>query len=430
MIGFAGLSHLGLNYSLATAAKGFEVVAYDPDPALAARLRMGYFPIEEPGFRELWTAHRSRLRYTSDPAELSTCTVVFYALDVRTNERNESDLAPLTALIEGTADRLATGAAAVVLSQVRPGYMRAFLAGRAERTKQPLADIAARWYYQVETLIFGAAVQRAMEPERYVVGAAAPANPLPAPYRAWLDAFGCPVLVMRYESAELAKIAINFFLVSTVSTTNTLAEVCEAIGADWGEIAPALRLDQRIGPHAYLKPGLGIAGGNLERDLVTIQGLATEHGTEAGIVAAWQRNSAHAKGWALRTLQREVLAPKPAARIALWGLAYKQDTHSLKNSAAIELLRAIEGTDCHAYDPVARIDPAAFPRVTVHARALDALTGADALVIMTPWRQFADIPPSSIRQRLSGDWVIDPYGVLDAGACRASGLRYARLGCA
>jgi UDPglucose 6-dehydrogenase len=125
-----------------------------------------------------------------------------------------------------------------------------------------------------------------------------------------------------------------------------------------------------------------------------------------------------------------VLGPKPAARIALWGLAYKQDTHSLKNSAAIELLRAIEGTDCHAYDPVARIDPAAFPRVTVHARALDALTGADALVIMTPWRQFADIPPSSIRQRLSGDWVIDPYGVLDAGACRASGLRYARLGCA
>ena len=84
------------------------------------------------------------------------------------------------------------------------------------------------------------------------------------------------MLVMRLESAELAKIAINFFLVSTVATTNTLAEICEAIGADWNEIAPALRLDRRIGPHAYLKPGLGIAGGNLERDLVTVQSLAAQ----------------------------------------------------------------------------------------------------------------------------------------------------------
>ena len=87
-----------------------------------------------------------------------------------------------------------------------------------------------------------------------------------------------------------------------MSTTNTLAEICEAIGADWSEIAPALKLDRRIGPHAYLKPGLGIAGGNLERDLVTVKGLAKEFGTEAGIMDAWQRNSAHAKSWALRIL--------------------------------------------------------------------------------------------------------------------------------
>jgi UDPglucose 6-dehydrogenase len=426
MIGFIGLSHLGLNYSLATAAKGFEVVAFDPDAALVAQLQQGIFPIEEPGFIPLFTANRARLRYTADPAALAACDVVFYALDVRTNERNESDLAPLTALIESTVPALGAQATMVVLSQVKPGYTRTLAARLAARPDTKVKS----FYYQVETLIFGAAVQRAMEPERYMVGAADPAAPVPAPYRAWLDAFGCPVLVMRYESAELAKIAINFFLVSTVATANSLAEVCEGIGADWSEIIPALRLDKRIGPHAYLKPGLGIAGGNLERDLVTVQGLAAEHATDAGIVAAWQHNSIHRKGWALRAVRQHVLGPKPAARLAVWGIAYKQDTHSIKNSAAIELLGALTGSEIRAYDPAAKISPDQFPHVKLPSTALDALDQADALVIMTPWKEFSGVSPNVIRARLRGTMVIDPYGMLDRRACEAAGLRHFQLGCA
>jgi len=425
MIGFIGLSHLGLNYSLATAAKGFEVMAFDPDTALVASLQQGRFPIDEPGFNALFAENRARLHYSADPAALAKCDLVFYALDVRTNERNESDLAPLTALIEGTIPALATNATVVVLSQVRPGYTRA-LATR-------LAGNGAKFggfYYQVETLIFGAAVQRAMEPERYMVGAADPGAALPVSYQKWLKAFGCPILVMRYESAELAKIAINFFLVSTVATSNTLAEVCEAIGADWSEIVPALRLDRRIGQHAYLKPGLGIAGGNLERDLVTVQGLASEYQTEAGIVAAWQRNSAHRKDWALRALRREVLPAQPSARLALWGIAYKQDTHSTKNSAAVELMGSLPGCKLQAYDPVARIDPARFPQVRLSPDALAALDQADALVIMTHWKEFSAVPVPEIASRLAGRLVIDPYGMLDARACAAAGLRHLRLGAA
>ncbi len=420
MIGFIGLSHLGLNTSLATAAKGFDVVCYDPDPKRVEGLRNAVFPIEEPGFRELYLECRSRIRYTSDLVEISGCGLVFYALDVSTNERNESDLGPLTTLIESTASSLTKGATAVVMSQVRPGYMRSLA------PRMPMEG--GQWYYQVETLIFGAAVQRALEPERYIIGAADPKAPLPAPYRSWLEAFKCPVLVMRYESAELAKIAINFFLVSTVSTTNLLAEVCEAIGADWSEIAPALRLDRRIGPHAYLKPGLGIAGGNLERDLVTIQGLAAEHGTDAAIVEAWQRGSARAKFWALRVLDREILHSKPAARIAVWGLAYKQDTHSIKNSAAIELIRTLTGCEIHAYDPSAVLDAGMLPNLTLHGSAMDALAGADALAVMTPWKEFSAFSGDDIKSRMKGTLVVDPYGALDAGACAAAGLRHLQIG--
>ena len=420
MIGFIGLSHLGLNYSLATAAKGFDVICYDPDKDLVGRLRDGNFPIEEPGFRELFLKHRARLRYTSDLPEIGKCGLVFYSLDIRTDDRNGSDLGPLTALIEGTAPCLASGSVAVVMSQVRPGYVR----GLSTRIKPQVAS----WYYQVETLVFGAAVQRAMEPERFIVGSPSPEAPLPEAYRAWLSTFQCPTLVMRYESAELAKIAINLFLVSSVSATNMLAELCEAIGADWTEIAPALRLDKRIGPHAYLNPGLGISGGNLERDLVTVQGLAHEFGTEAGTVDAWQRNSAHSKSWALRVLERELLRSKPAARIAVWGLAYKQDTVSVKNSASLELIRALVECQFHAYDPSARVDGTEFPNLTVHPKAMDAVANADALAIMTPWKVFSTISPVAVAAKLGGRLVVDPHGMLEHRACGSAGLRHFQIG--
>jgi UDPglucose 6-dehydrogenase len=421
MIGFAGLSHLGLNYSLATAAKGFDVVAFDPDPELTARCAAGDFPIEEPGFRELFAEHGARLRYTSAPTALAECDLVFYSLDIRTNDRNESDVGPLTTLIQDTAPHLLAGTTAVVLSQVSPGYMRQLGAGMRDCSP-------AVFYYQVETLIFGRAVERAMEPERFIVGAADPTRSLPIRFQEWHAAFGCPVLVMRFESAELAKIAINFFLVSTVATTNTLAEVCEVIGADWGEIVPALRLDKRIGPYAYLSPGLGIAGGNLERDLVTIQKIATEHGTEAGVVSAWQANSRHRRDWALRRIHEMVLSKNAEPRLAIWGLAYKQDTHSVKNSPALALAQSLPAIEKVAYDPMVKSLGEPVPGLSIAASALEACDGADALALMTPWPEFSSIDPRSIRKRMRDDVLIDPFGLLDRQACHAAGFSYHKLG--
>ena len=421
MIGFIGLSHLGLNYSLATAAKGFDVVAYDPDAMLTARCAAGEFPIEEAGFGDLFAQHRARICYTSDETALAECELVFYSLDVRTNDRNESDPGPLTALIRATAPKLSPGTIAVILSQVAPGYTRQL---RTELREILVAD----FYYQVETLIFGRAVERAMQPERFIVGADDPARSLPAPLQAWHAAFKCPVLVMGLESAELAKIAINFFLVSTVTTTNTLAEICEAIGADWNEIVPALRLDRRIGPHAYLKPGLGIAGGNLERDLVTVQSLADRHGTEAGIVTAWQRNSRQRRGWAIRQIQRAFPAKDHQAVLAVWGFAYKPDTHSTKNSPSLELMRALRGHQIRAHDPVAQIDATEFPHVTIFSSPLAAAEGADALLVMTPWSSYASLPIKELRNLLRGRVIIDPYAVLDETQCRDLGFEYYRLG--
>ena len=116
---------------------------------------------------------------------------------------------------------------------------------------------------------------------------------------------------MAYESAELAKISINFCLVASIAVANTLAEVCERVGANWSDIAPALKLDKRIGQGAYLSPGLGIAGGNLERDLRTIVQIGEAKKTDVGVVKAWLANSAHRKDWTWQVLQDHCAIPAP-----------------------------------------------------------------------------------------------------------------------
>ncbi len=423
MIGFVGLSHLGIVYSVATAAQGLDVRAFDPSRALCEQLGQGRFPVFEPGLAEAFAQHRPRLAFSSNARDLAACRVVFFSLDVVTDAQNRSDLHPLERLVEEVLACLSPGAVLVILSQVHPGFTR----GLAQRLAARFEAARAGLFYQVETLVFGNALERALRPERFIVGCESPADPLPPAYQSWLATFPCPVLPMRYESAELAKIAINLFLVSSVTTTNTLAELSERVGAEWSEIAPALRLDRRIGPHAYLAPGLGLAGGNLERDLVTFRRLADECGSEAGVVTAWQANSAYRRDWVLRVLHTAVLSRQPQARIAIWGLAYKAHTRSTKNSPALALIEALPHIEKRAYDPQVRL-PEAAPNLMQVDSALDACAGAEALAILTPWPEFREVDLSAVRSHLSGRVVIDPFGVLDPAGCAAQGFTCLRLG--
>jgi UDPglucose 6-dehydrogenase len=233
---------------------------------------------------------------------------------------------------------------------------------------------------------------------------------------------------MRFESAELCKIAINCCLVSSISVANTLAELCEGIGANWSEIVPALKLDRRIGAYAYLTPGLGIAGGNLERDLATVVRLADGIGSDAGVVKAWIANSRHRKRWAVDTINTAVLEGNPDATVAVWGLAYKENTASVKNSPSLATIAALPDAKLVLHDPVVDASVVAHKKATAAADALAALDGADALMILTPWPQYRAIAPAAIAAAMRGRAVLDPYAVLDAGAARAAGLRLYTLG--
>jgi UDPglucose 6-dehydrogenase len=415
-VGFVGMTHLAINSIAAMAARGFDVVGFDPDNNRTYALDRGELPFTEPDLPEYFAKHGQRMTFSSDTKILERCDVVYVAPDVTTDDRGASDLEPLFDLIGVANASMRDDAILVILSQVPPGFTR-----RLTRTKSTL-------FCQVETLIFGRAVERAMHPERYIVGCDDPAKPLPPAFAEVLKRYHCPVLPMRYESAELCKISINMFLVASVTTSNVIGELCEAIGADWSEIAPALRLDRRIGPHAYLNPGLGISGGNLERDLTTFCNFSDEHGTDSSVVRAWIGNSSYRKDWPLRVLHRYVLAQSDVSVLGLLGLTYKENTNSIKNSPSLRLLHALKSIEIRAYDPAAPEAEDYHPNFTRLDAAIDAVDGVVALVIMTPWPEFRALSPVEIASRMRGDTVIDPYRMLDPQACADAGLRHIVLG--
>jgi len=353
--------------------------------------------------------------FTTDIKALSRCHIVYVSIDIPTNDNGESDLVPIKKIIGQVSEVLGPDACLVILSQVSPGFTRQIAIDRK------------KLFYQVETLIFGRAVERAMYPERFIVGCDDPSAPLPRPLRNFLNTFNCPILQMRYESAELAKISINICLVASISAANTLAEICEKIGADWAEIVPALRLDRRIGHYSYIVPGLGISGGNLERDLHSVLRLSANHHTDGGVISSWLSNSQRQKNWPFEILKEIVLTKNTEATIAVLGLAYKENTNSTKNSPALLLIEKLSNCKIKAYDPV--VDTfVAGTHVSRTSSALEAANGADAVAIMTPWPDFRGITADSLAQHMTGRVVIDPYKVLDGKILRAQGFTYATLG--
>lgn len=406
IIGYAGMTHLGLVSSVAAAEKNFSTICFDFDIKLIEDIKSGHPPNSEPMLVELLGKNKNKLTFTSDIRELCKCDIVYISLDVPTDNLGNSNLLAVDEMLSQIFSVIEPNSILVLLSQVPPGFTRSKL-----RSKYTLL-------YQVETLVFGDAVNRALFPERFIVGCDDPSHSLPKIYEDFLSAFHCPIISMGFESAELSKISINMFLVAQIATANTLAELCERNGANWSEIIPALKLDKRIGKYSYLKPGLGISGGNLERDLATIKRLGMHFGTDIGVINAWISNSQHRKGWPFKVLNDQLLSLDRAKKftVAILGLAYKENTNSVKNSPAIELIEKIgDLANIMVYDPVVKFEKFYNAKIRECHSAIKAVENADALVIMTPWEEFRTLDLSTVASKMAGNLVIDPYGMIPKG---------------
>jgi UDPglucose 6-dehydrogenase len=411
-VGFVGASHLGQVYSAATAAAGIEVTLIDPDGPLISTLRLAP-SVAEPGLDDAWRKTRNRRTCSTDIHKSRDCDLVFVSKDVPTDDNGESRADLIESLAHDVFAALSgSGIPVVLLSQVTPG------------TTRRLASEYELLSYQVETLVIGQALSRASHPERHIVGVADVTVGLHPRHSEWLDVFPATIHVMNYESAELSKIAINLFLAASVSTTNSVAELARSLGASWDDIAPTLRTDRRIGPHAYLTPGLGLSGGNIERDLAAFLRLAKEGRVDSSVIEAFVRSSKHHRDWTLRQLATVDLPSR--AVVAVLGIAYKAGTASTKNSPALEVLDALVDCEIRVHDPHAVLDER-HSQIRQIENWREAVTGADCLIVMTPSAEYASIDVDDILELVRGTTIIDPNRVLSRFDWKAAGYDYRSL---
>ena len=231
---------------------------------------------------------------------------------------------------------------------------------------------------------------------------------------------------MKYESAEFTKISINIFLASSVTTTNTLSELCEKIGADWSEITPALQMDRRIGRYAYIKPGLGISGGNLERDIKNVFNFSIKNKTDNKIIKSIILNSRYRKRWIYNMFLEKVLKNKKNPKVCILGLTYKENTSSLKNSPSISLIKKLKRYKVSVYDPGVKNKKINYP-VHQSNNIFEATSKADVLLILTPWKIFSLIEPKTLKRVMKGKVIIDPYRVLNEEKFKKYGFSYFTL---
>ena len=181
-----------------------------------------------------------------------------------------------------------------------------------------------------------------------------------------------------------------------------LAQVCEKISADWYEIIPALRLDKRIGKNAYLKPGLGISGGNIERDIISIQKILKKNQQPLSILKTFQENSQYMKSWVYRILKQEkILSKKNKYNIGILGLAYKENTNSIKNSPALYLLKKLKSNKVSVYDPKVKLERK-IKNCVQSDNIKSLIRNSNVIVLMTPWPEFNEI----------NNWFLPSYNEL------------------
>ena len=421
-IGVVGLSHLGIVASVCLAADGLDVIAVDGDAPTVDALTSGKPPIYEPGLDSLLAA--AAPAFTTSYSALADCGLVIIAVDTVTDAENQSDLSVLEAHIEKVLPWVPADGVVALMSQVPVGYTRRLLA----KLQASRPDVRTRLYYWVETLVIGDAVSRYRRPERIIIGGPGAEAAAEPELDALLARFGCPVFRMNYESAELTKAAINFYLATSVTFANVLADLCETTGASMRAMLPALRGDRRIGPAAYIRPGLGIGGGNIERDLVHLRELADARGVDSTMFRLILARSAGRYAWLREALERNAFACTREPRIAVWGLAYKKNTRSTKNSLTLRVIEDFAGrARLVIYDPAATL-PAPPPGTEIAASAAAALADADALVILTDWDEFASFAPETIHRALRRPVVVDAVGALDRRRAQAAGLTHVAVG--
>jgi UDPglucose 6-dehydrogenase len=416
-----GAGYVGLTTAACFARLGHRVVCADVDETKVAALSRADISPHEPGLAGLVEEglREERLRFVLGvPANLSDMDFVFLAVPTPTGEGGAADLSAVIEVLAQTRDHLPASCIVVIKSTVPVGTTErvAGLLGRSDVT------VVAN----PEFLREGHAVEDFLHPQRVVVGSADETSALRV--LSLYAATGAPAVITGSASAELVKYASNCFLAMKLSYVNTLAELCEHVGADIEHVTEGMRLDERIGS-AFLDPGPGWGGSCLPKDTKALLATSESADVDFPLLRAAIDTNTHQAHRVVGKIRDAAGGSLAGVRICILGLTFKAGTDDLRDSPALVVaeLLASEGADLTGYDPCVPEGSALGPVRVVKSPHLAAKDAA-VIVVLTEWPEFADVDWTRMAEQVRQPVVVDSRDLLPAEKAQAAGFRLIATG--
>jgi UDPglucose 6-dehydrogenase len=421
-IGVIGAGWVGLVTAACFADMGHEVVVRDVVPERIADLEAGRIPIHEPGLGELLERNASQVRYTLDIADVfSDARLAFVCVPTPPTYSGDADLSAVWQVLDELRE-LEEGTVLVMKSTVPVGTGEKV---RAQLDSRGLDHVG--YVSNPEFLAESTALNDFMHPDRIVIGAfrAKDGDAVAALY----DPIAAPVVRTDVASAEMVKLASNAFLATKISFINEIANVCEETGADVALVAEGMGLDRRIGS-LFLRPGIGYSGSCLPKDVTALKQLAGNSGYHFQLLTAVIEVNELQKRRVVGKLLKH-LGTLQGKTIALLGLAFKPDTNDMRDAPSLILGPRLlaEGADVRGWDPIT-LDEArrVLKGVELTDSLAEALSGADAAVIVTEWAELRSLASPELRELMRNPLIVDGRNLLDPDTARAAGFTYEAIG--
>lgn len=428
-ISIIGSGYVGLVTGACFADVGHHVICVDNDAAKVKQLKAGQVPIYEPGLEEI--IHRNvsarRLEFTGDIQEgVERSQIIFIAVPTPPLPDGDVDLS----FVEKVAREIAgvlTDYRVIVDKSTVPVKTGEKVAESIKRYNRHGAkfDVVSN----PEFLREGCAVADLMHPDRIVIGAQSE-HAIDLMKKVY-EPFMAPILVTDVSSAELIKHCANSFLALKISYINAVSAICEASGADVERVADGIGMDHRIG-RDFLNAGIGYGGSCFPKDIAAFIAISEQLGTPFALLKEVERINEGQKTRFLKAI-RETLWVLREKRIAIWGLTFKPDTDDIRSSVAIELVEQLlrEGAHVVAYDPKG-MDKARTIKAIADAEfassALEAVNDAEALIIATDWKEFANVDFAVLKKNMRTPIIFDGRNLLNRETMRQFGFDYYSIG--
>ena len=417
-VGVIGVGWVGLVTAACFAELGHPVVARDILAEKVEALSRGEITIHEPGLGDLLKRNAERITFTTEMSELlDGARLLFVCVDTPPTYSGDADLSRVRTVIE---ELPADSEHVLIMKSTVPAGTGASI--RRDRPGLPYVSCP-------EFLKEGTAVADFMNPDRVVVGSDSGDEQAAAAVAGLYEPLGGEILHTDVASAEMIKLASNAFLATKISFVNEIANVCEEVGADVGEVARGMGLDERIGS-SFLRAGIGYGGSCFPKDVSALKMLAGNTGYHFQLLTAVIEVNELQKRRVVGKLEKH-LGSLLGKRIALLGLAFKPDTDDMREASSLVLAARLqgEGAEVVAYDPVASERAGELlSGVEMADSALAALEGADAAVLVTEWGEFGQLDWAAAAARMQRPLVVDGRNFLDPAALVAAGFEYEGIG--